>query len=141
MDKAERIALSQKYGSKAELQKAQEAGGGLCSTCQRKLEFYYVAWCAICEKPKLEPTESLNIMKAFAHLNVIEGNTDLRERLWGYICENDLVHNDCMFHYCFLSLSDKEWDDDWDEQRYKDDQRLKEVFDLKGDAVLLDVAW
>ena len=125
------------YTDSTQLHEAQEKGEGLCSTCKGKLDFYYKPWCPICEKPKLEPGEpNLNLMRAIKHLEVIEGNGDLGDRIWGYASDDDRFSNDSLVTYYFAEAEYEK-----DEQRVKDDQRFKEVFELEGDSVLLSVSW
>lgn len=130
------------YGSIDELRAAQAKGEGMCESCGKPLDMYYVPWCPICEKPKLKPVDTLNIVQALDHISELDGNQKFRERFWNYLMDDSRFGNDVLLTYCFREVKEKEWDDKLTDRWLEDEARFREVFGLVGvDSVVLDVSW
>jgi len=119
----------------AELWEAQKNGGGLCTKCGGKLDFYYQPWCPICEKPELVPVPTLNLIKALRHICVLDNDDEERfkDRFWRRLCDESDFRNDSYFSYYFQ--------EDPEDEGYADDMRFKEVFGITGDSVVFEVSW
>lgn len=130
------------YKSIDELRAAQAKGEGMCGSCGKPLDMYYVPWCPVCDKPKLKPVDTLNIIQALRHISELDGNEVFRDRFWDYLMEDNRFHNDVLLQYNFREADEKEWDDTLTDLRLEDEARFREVFGLaERDSVVLDVSW
>lgn len=123
---------------KIDIDELTRQGKNICDKgCNKPKRMYYVPWCPRCEKPEVEQTPTLNLLKCLYHLEAI-GNEGFKDRFWEYLCENNIMTgNDSYFELYFEKKYDK---DNETKQVYKDKKLIKDTFNL-GDSVLMWVSW
>ena len=105
---------------------------GTCQRCNGPLEMYFSPWCPSCDKPKLEPFEALNLIKALRYLEV--NNPGIKDRLMGAFGDAGYTRNDTYTH---IPLGEDFFGDGTE----GDLAVLREAFGLTKDGAIFEISW
>lgn len=132
-----------------------------CKGCGHEMEMYYRPWCPRCDKPEKKTVETLNLVQALRHIEVITGDnhslTGFKSRIWRYFCDSDWMKgNDSFFHWSPSEVTEDMTEEEVNEyfgyledpinlkeakQIVKDENLLAKTFDIGSKGILFEVSW
>lgn len=120
-----------------------------CDKCSGKLDVYYGKWCPRCDKPEIQKTKTLNLIKVFRYL-IAHDEISQRDKknTWSWLAECGSINNDSYNHIEFSICSQDlvaEFEDgemlDEDEKSFlKVSQAIEKHFG-KDDDILWEISW
>lgn len=121
-----------------------------CDKCGEEKEMYYVPWCPACDKPQRKQRETLNLIQALRHIEVVTGDygtpekyylNGYKRRMWEWLISCDAIpRNDSYSAFCRPeSLDNDEWSGT--EQQRKDVKLFCDTFNITENDILLDISW
>ena len=122
----------------------------ICTSCGYEKEMYYVPWCSVCDKPQRKSVETLNLIQALRHIEVITFDCGTKEkfnldsyhsRMWTWMCESEMIPGNDSFKKFWRPDDIGTKDCRLTEQQQKDIQLFCDTFDITDKGVLLEISW